>query len=355
MKLKELWYVLTQWEQWHYNVKYALLAPVWLWYSLRARSFYFFVPANPALTFGGFEGGPKREIYKLLPPETYPKTIYIEPAWAFEKVESAIARGGFVFPLAVKPNIGMMGLMFRKINSGKELSIYHDTIMVDYMVQELVWYPLEVSVFYYRFPYEKKGAITGFVRKEALEVTGDGTSTLEMLMTVFAGRPGYKAEEWEHKHKDRLQEVLPEGEVYKLSWVANLSRGARLVSLEGEKDEKLLDVFDKLSHATKHFYYGRYDIKCASVADLKEGKNVSILEFNGAGAEPHHMYGNGNNLWQAFIIISHHWRVLFTIARYNNRQGIRYPTLREGLLFTKRANKHFKKLRQSDAMMPVFD
>jgi hypothetical protein len=354
MKEKQLWYRLTHWEQWHYNAKYVLLAPVWLWYSLRAWSFYFFVPANPTLTFGGFEGGPKKEIYKQLPPQRYPKTTYIDPAWAFEKVECAIAAGEFIFPLAVKPNIGMMGLMFRKINNRDELALYHQTITVEYIVQELVWHPLEVSVFYYRFPDQQKGAITGFVRKEALEVVGTGRATLKELMTTLEGRPGYNKEEWLQKHKDQLQDVIPEGKTYKLSWVANLSRGARLVSLEQEKDETLLQVFDGLSHAAKHFYYGRYDIKCASVDDLKKGKNFSILEFNGAGAEPHHMYGAGNNLLQAFKIIIQHWQVLFSIARYNRQQGIKYPSLWQGVSFTKRANRHFKKLRQLDATMPVF-
>lgn len=354
MKGKPFWYMLTHWEQWHYNAKYVLLAPVWLWYSLRARSFYFFAPVNPTLTFGGFEGGPKKEIYNQLPSESYPKTIYVDPAWAFEKVEEAIA-GAFVFPIAVKPNIGMMGLMFRKINTTEELALYHQTITVEYIVQDLVWYPLEVSVFYYRFPNKQKGAITGFVRKEALEVTGNGTATLKELMTTLEGRPGYNREEWYQKHKNQLQNVIPDGKTYKLSWVANLSRGARLISLESEKDEALLQVFDNLSHAAKHFYYGRYDIKCASVADLKKGEHFAILEFNGAGAEPHHVYGAGNNLFQAFQIIIQHWQVLFSIAKYNNQRGMLYPSLWQGLLFTKRANRHFKKLRQLDATMPVFD
>ncbi|HUP12651.1 MAG TPA: hypothetical protein VM187_10575, partial [Niastella sp.] len=262
MTQKRLWHALTHWEQWHYNVKYALLAPVWIWYSIRAWSFYFFAPVNPTLTFGGFEGGPKKEIYDLLPAGTYPKTIYIDPAWGFEKVEKAIAEAGFVFPVAVKPNIGMMGLLFRKVNNRDELALYHQLVSVEYILQELVTYPLEVSVFYYRYPYKQQGTITGFVRKEALEVVGDGTSTLAALMTTFEGRAGYKAEEWKQKHRDRLQDIIPTGVVYKFSWVANLSRGARLVSLEHEKDEKLLQVFDRLSLAAKHLYYGRYDIKC---------------------------------------------------------------------------------------------
>jgi hypothetical protein len=354
MNLKRTWYVLRHWEQWHYNLKYALLAPVWLWYSLKARSFYFFAPANPTLTFGGFEGGPKKEIYEHLPSGLYPRTIYIDPSLSLEELESRMAEGRLVFPIAVKPNIGMMGLMFRKIDNMEELALYHHTMTVTYLLQELVTYPIEVSVFYYRFPGKEQGRITGFVKKEALEITGNGRETLEQLMRQFEDRPGFKAEEWKNKHRSRLQEIIPEGEVFKLSWVANLSRGARLVSLEKERDERLLRVFDRLGHDAKHLYYGRYDIKCTSVEDLKAGKNFCILEFNGAGAEPHHVYGNGNSLFQAFAIIAHHWNVLYRIAKYHNKKGKKYPRLKEGLHFTRTANRHFKQLRRLDAQMPVF-
>jgi hypothetical protein len=354
MKLKKLWYVVTHWEQWHYNVKYILLSPVWMWYSLRARSFYFFTPANPTLTFGGMEGGTKREIYNLLPDGTYPKSIYINPSTPFNEAEAAMIEAGLSFPVAVKPNVGMMGLMFRKIDNVKELSQYHQTMTAEYILQELVYYPIEVSVFYYRFPNQQKGNITGLVRKDALEVTGDGKSTLEELMQEFETRPGFKAEEWKSKHSARLKEVIPEGEIFKFSWVANLSRGSKLVSLADEKDERLLQVFDEISHSSKHLYYGRFDIKCTSVSELKEGKNFSILELNGTGAEPHHMYGDGNNFFQAAKIIAHHWHVLYSISKYNNRQGVKYKTLREGLRFTKSSNKHFNHLRELDKKMPVF-
>src|SRR5215204_1749358 len=299
MKLKRAWHILTHWEQWHYNVKYALLSPVWLWYSIRARSFYFFTPANPTLTFGGFEGGPKKEIYDLLPRQLIPRSVYIDPAWTPQQVERERQEARLDYPVAVKPMVGMMGLLFRKLDGPEELALYHHTVPVPYILQELVTYPVEVSVFYYRMPGEQKGTITGFVRKEALEVTGDGVSTLEELMQGLQGRPGFYLDEWKAKHSSRLSDVLAAGERYPLSWVANLSRGARLVSLESEKDAQLLEVFDRISHLSRHLYYGRYDIKCASVSDLKRGKNFTILEFNGTGAEPHHVYGNGYSFLQA--------------------------------------------------------
>jgi hypothetical protein len=264
-------------------------------------------------------------------------------------VEALVQVNNFQFPIAVKPDAGMMGFMFRKLDTMQDLQHYHTQMPVDYIIQELIYYPMEVSVFYYRFPNEERGTITGFLKKELLEVVGNGKATLEELIERHPPQPGFKVGEWKKKHANRLHQIINDGEVYRISWVANLSRGGKLVSLAHLKDDRLLQVFDDLSHYTKHFYYGRYDIKCNSIEELKEGKNFSILEFNGCGAEPHHIYGNGNNLLQAYRIILHHWNVLYKISRYNHKRGYRYWSFKKGLLFMKNAKKHFAVLKKLDA------
>ena len=105
-----------------------------------------------------------------------------------------------------------------------------------------------------------------------------------------------------------------------------------------------------VSHYTKSFYYGRYDIKCSSIEDLKRGKNFSIVEYNGCGAEPHHIYGDGNTFLQGCKILVHHWNVLFKISRYNHQHGVPYWKHSAGAAFTKNARKHFKKLKELDAV-----
>lgn len=352
MSLRDLFFRIYHWETWHYLAKYIPISPAWFWYCLRSRSFWFFTPSNPGLSFGGFEGERKSEMYRQLPPGSYPKTIYIKALTDYPGIEDSFLANGFKYPVAVKPDAGMMGLMFRRINSAADLASYHATMKVDYIIQELVTYPLEVSVFYYRLPHESGGTITGFLKKEFLEVVGDGHSTLWELMRNYP-RVRFRLEEMRLKHEGRLQDVLPWGEIYCLSYALNLSRGGRLVSLEHEKDEQLLKVFDALSNYTRHFYYGRYDIKCQSVEDLKQGRNFSILEYNGCGAEPHHVYGNGNNIFQAYRILLHHWKILYKISRYNHRRGIRHWDFRRGWEFLKQGKKNFRLLKRMDAEFPA--
>lgn len=352
MMLRKIIYYLTHWETWNWLAKYIPILPAWFWYCLRSQSFWFFTASNPSIEFGGFLGEGKRQIYEQLPPGSYPKSIYISPAFSIDEVMALFEKHEFTYPAAVKPNAGMMGFMFRKINNLKELRRYHQAMPVDYIVQELVTFPIEVSVFYYRFPGAASGTITGFLKKEFLEVTGDGESTLLHLIENYQ-RVAFRQDEMKSKHAHRLGEIIPQGEKFCLSYALNLSRGGRLVSLEHEKDNRLLQVFDEISNYSKHFYFGRYDIKCASIEDLKSGKNFSILEYNGSGAEPHHIYGNGNTLMQAFSILLHHWNVLYKISRQNHRSGIPYYTHREGLRYFNAAQKHFKALRALDLKLEL--
>ena len=326
--------------------------PVWLWYCARSRSFWFFTASNPTLTFGGFEGESKKEMYDQLPPGSYPKTVLVHHNVPLEEAEKIVTANNFAYPFAVKPDVGMMGFMFRTISNKEEFQQYHQLMPADYLVQEFVDYPLELSVFYYRFPNETKGNITGFIRKEFLSVTGDGKSTLLELMNNYQ-RVRFRLEEMKSKHKDKLTTIIPKGGVFFLSYALNLSRGGKLVSLAHEKDERLLKVFDDLSHYAGHFYYGRYDVKCTSIEDLKQGRNFSILEYNGCGAEPHHIYGNGNTLLEAYRIVMQHWKVLYTISNYNVKNGVEYWEFGKGYKFLRKAKKHFKTLKQLDLQTQV--
>ncbi|MDQ3110823.1 MAG: hypothetical protein M3R17_13095 [Bacteroidota bacterium] len=349
---KNTLYKLTHWEAWDWRIKYIPLIPSWIWYCIRSGSFWFFTPSNPSLKFGGLDGISKKDIYDQLPPDLYPKSIFVSKNLLFDEVEKLFISNTFIYPVAVKPEIGRMGFMFRRIETVTDLKLYHEKMPVNYILQEFIHYPLEVSVFYYRFPGENKGTITGFIKKESLRVVGDGKSSLIELMAC-SPRALLRMKEMRLKHRDKLNDIIPEGEIFHLSHALNLSRGGRLVSLEHEKDEKLLKLFDELSKYSKHFYYGRYDIKCASVEDLKNGKNFSILEYNGSGAEPHHVYGNGNTLVAACRILLQHWNVLYRISKYNYKNGISYWKWGVGWKFFKDANNHVRLLKQLDAKFPV--
>jgi hypothetical protein len=338
---------ITNWEAWPFKMMYWPILPVWFSYAVRLRAAWFFTPSNPKLTFGGLDGEPKKEMYDLLPKESYPTSFNVLPATDFDTVEQTIIREGIHYPLVVKPEIGCAGVLFRKIDNAEELKQYHEKIPVEYIVQQMVTYPMEVSVFYMRHPLEKKGTITGFLHKIPMQVVGDGEHTLEQLIHLH-DKASKRTGELHSRHKEHWTRVLAKGERYMLSHAANHNRGAHFVDLKDEIDDQLLSIFDEISFSINDFFYGRYDILCNSVEDLKQRKNYKILEYNGCGAEPNHIYDSGYSLGHAQKEILRHWNKLFEICRYNSSIGIKPWPFWKGLVFRIKAKRHMIHLKKID-------
>ena len=93
--------------------------------------------------------------------------------------------------------------------------------------------------------------------------------------------------------------------------------------------EKLSSSFDRISKQVNGFYFGRYDLRCASLQDLANG-NVKIVELNGCGAEPAHIYHPGSSLWKAIGVLITHWKNMYRISAENHKRGVPYLSLKEG-------------------------
>lgn len=338
---------ITAWESWPFELLYMPLTVFLLWYIIKSRAVWFFTSSNPKLTFGGLEGEPKKEMYDLLPEGSFPPTFNVFPHEDFSEMQKKLHQYKIEYPLIVKPEIGGQGILLRKIDDEVALKHYHSLMPWEYIVQSLVQYPMEVSVFYIRHPKKAKGIITGFLHKIPLFVTGTGTDTLENLISKHP-KGVKRVDELYGKHKERWNEVLQNGERYMLSYAANHNRGAQFIDLKNHIDDKLIAVFDEISLRINDFFYGRYDIMCTNIDDLKEGKNFTILEYNGCGAEPNHIYDTGYTLISAYKEILKHWKALYEICRYNRKQGIEPWPFMKGIMFLKDSRRHITEMKKTD-------
>ena len=286
-------------------------------------------------------------MYDLLPEKYFPKTIYIQPKQSFQEVKTVLHSHSFSYPFIVKPDIGMEGILFRKIDNEAHLEMYHRNMPVDYMIQEFVNYPLEIGLFYYRHPQKKSGVISALFCKKFPSLTGDGVSTIKEILEKDQPET---VTELLKLDSTELDKVLEKDESMNLSFVGNRYHGSTFHDLSENIDEELLKLFDSISHKSQ-FYYGRYDIKCASIDNLKKGINFSILEFNGAGSIPNHIYTNKYSIWQAYKEIAKHWKVLYKISLYNHQQGLPYWNLFKGAFYLRNAKRRFRFLRKCDASL----
>ncbi|HSC38266.1 MAG TPA: hypothetical protein VLD19_10355, partial [Chitinophagaceae bacterium] len=211
---------------------------------------------------------------------------------------------------------------------------------LDYLVQEYVAQPLEAGIFYYRYPGQAKGRVSGIVRKEMLAVKGDGRNTILQLLQGDK-RSVLQLPVLEKTYGDALNEVLPAGTGKELVPYGNHARGARFLDDSHLADDCFTDSIDALCRQVEGFYYGRLDIRYNSWEELRQGKNFSIIELNGAGSEPTHIYDARHSLWFVWKEIIRHWVILWRISRLNHRKGVPYLTVREGLAMLKE-NKAFE-------------
>jgi hypothetical protein len=137
--------------------------------------------------------------------------------------------------------------------------------------------------------------------------------------------------------------VLPKGEKYLLEPIGNHCRGTTFLDGNRFIDEKLVSVFDEVSHQLNGIYFGRYDIKCESIEDLKNNRNWSIIELNGVKSEPTHIYQPNASLLEAYKVLFRQWRVIYDISMANKKRGIPFPTFSEGMKEVAAAIRHNKK------------
>lgn len=318
-----VWVKLTHWEYWDFSVVYALTGILHLWQSLKCGSFFYFSAANPGLENSGFIGERKSSIMALLPKDKQPDYFLVEDD-SFESVLQSIEKQKITYPFIAKPNVGERGQGVSKIHSETELRTYHDRIGVAYLVQSFVDLPLELGVFYYRFPNGPKGVVSSVVQKGFLAIEGDGKSTLNQLVQANP-RARFVSDFLSRKFENRWNQVLSKGEILELEGIGNHCRGTTFLNANHLINERLTEVFDKLSQSIPGFYFGRYDLRAASVEALERGE-FQILELNGAGAEPAHIYQPGFPFWEGQRVLLHHWKVLHRISRQNHTSGVGYWT-----------------------------
>ena len=319
---------LSNWEYWPFAIIYTPAFFYWLYLSLRARSLFFFSAANPEIKTGGLAGESKIDIINKIPAHLVPKTAFIPGGEAIDLVNEKLEQLQIGFPLIAKPNIGSRGFLVKKIKNKLDLESFLKEQHVDFLLQEYVDYPVEISILYYRFPYKSSGAISSVTIKKYLSITGDGKSTVQQLIEN-TDRAKLQLQTLKLSHSDLMKTTPAKGEYIELVPFGNHCRGAAFYNGNHLIDQQLLSSFDELSHKISGIYFGRFDIKCKSLDSLKAGTDFKILEVNGVGAEPAHIYDPNYRLLRAFKDILDQWKVIYQISQYNRKRGIKFMSYRE--------------------------
>jgi hypothetical protein len=335
---------LTNWEYWPLPVANLPVVAIWLWYALRARQLFFFTAVNPVIETGGAWGESKIGILQRIPETYLPTTLFFEKDVDFQQVIQQIEAKGLVFPIIAKPDIGERGLLVSKIKSAQDLANYMAKNRMNFLIQAFLDLPLELAVLHHRMPGESKGCITSVCVKETLKVTGDGHSSIHQLMEAYP-RAKLQIPRFEAAYPELLKMVLPPGEVKELEPIGNHCRGTMFLNGNHHIDEAFTAAFDEVVRQMDGIHYGRFDMKCTSVEDIRQGKGFMVMEYNGIGAEPAHIYDPTYPVLKKYRDIFRHWKIIYRIYRRQADRGVGCMTLSEGIRSLKAYSDYKKSLR----------
>jgi hypothetical protein len=266
----------------------------------------------------------------LLPSRMQPATLFFkvnsDPLDVLEKLSGS----GFRFPLIGKPDIGGRGRGVKKLEDEVEVMAYAAEAGMDFHIQEYIPFENEAGIFYYRFPHENEGHISGIVHKEFLKVKGDGKKSVRDLLKLNS-RAILQLPLLEKTEPDMLNRVVPEGEIFTVSPYGNHARGALFLDDSASVNIALEKLMNEICTQINSFFYGRLDIRYKSRELLEKGESFSVIEVNGAGSEPTHIYDPRHSLFFAWKEIIRHWQLLYKISRENHRLGHHYLSLGEGV------------------------
>jgi len=335
---------LFHWEYWSMDAIYfPFIYPVYAWFVIRAGFKYFFVAADPFIRNGGFLLESKKEIYDQLPEGLHPKSLFFRAGTAATTVQEEIRKNFLSFPLIAKPDIGQRGLAVKKLETEKDVELAVAKYTIDFIIQEFILFENEAGIFYYRYPGQENGKISGIVAKEFLTVSGDGEKTLLQILHSDK-RYVLQVDSLKIEYKNELNIILNPGEKRLLVPYGNHARGAKFLDHSYKADAELENFIDGLLKKVPEFYYGRLDIRYNTWEELKQGKNFSIIELNGAGSEPTHIYDPKHSLFFAWKEIIRHCIILWRISVLNQKRGFRFMSFNEGARMFLSNREHRKKL-----------
>lgn len=336
---KPLWWVKLKFEYWPWWAFYLTLMPLLLWQIIRTRCWTFFTAANPGMDdTSGAMGETKDHILGQFPARFLPAQVLVPANASVATATALMQHAGIAFPAVAKPNVGERGILVHKLLAPEDLTGFMNNFSKAFLIQAFITEPEEYAVFYVRLPNSPTGRVTSITAKKFLSVTGDGTSTIRELMQRN-DRARMQIDRLAALGTPNLAGVLPAGESLVLEPIGNHNRGTAFLDACHLITPAVHRAFDEVSGHMAGFHYGRYDLKVRTAGDLHTLNHLKIMELNGVGAEPGHIYAPEGNFFRAWWVVAQHWQLLGTIAMQQRKQGVPVVPLGE---FVRRMRQHLR-------------
>lgn len=323
---------LSRIELWPTWLIYCPVALYWLFLSLKYRSITLPSVSNPLFPASDLCGASKAAILSQVPPVESQRWVATfttlkrseNVGHDLQRAFARMADTSLALPLVVKPDISCRGVGVRLVETEADLAQYLAAFPVDetLILQRYVPYECEAGVLYSRLPGEARGRILSLTLKYFPYVVGDGRTTLKDLI-LRDRRAARLAHVYFPKHAARLDQVIAAGTAYRLTFAGNHFGGAIFRDGDAYLTPAMNDRFDRIARAIPEFYFGRFDVRFPAIGNLQRGEDFTILEINGATAEPINIWDRATRIVAAYRTLFRQFHLLFEIGHRNRKRGFK--------------------------------
>lgn len=326
---KQAWYIrLTNKEYWNSNIFFIPLAFYMVYLAIKARSLFFFSAANPAIPTGGLVGESKEEISHLIPPQYRPKTTTLKQGDGIGDIRQKMNSAQLEFPAVIKPVVGCRGMMVKKVASITDILTHLHKYDTNFLLEEFIDYPVEGAILYWKNPETGESDVQSVTLKAFLSVKGDGQNSIKDLL--MQNPRGVLQVERLQKEKPDLIATIPQyNEHLIVEPIGNHCRGTQFLNYNHLINTNMVQAYDKIQEDLEGFYVYRLDVKAPSVSNLQAGKNIKIMEINGVGADPAHIFDPKTPIMEMFHAYIRLWEKIYDVGTALHRQGMPYITYKE--------------------------
>lgn len=285
--------------------------------------------ANPSMPLGGLVNERKTEIFKTVSNSMHshiPSYISIEDApktqKTFQDVLEKLRQKKINFPFFAKPDIGHAGWGIQIIHREEQLKKYFDDFpkAQPLLLQSASPYRAEFGIFFIHPPREKKGYIFSITLKYLPYIRGDGKRSLRQLILDNAYTAA-TAKMYFKRNEAWIDKIIEKDHFFQLCSIGAKTQGAIFKNGNQWIDPELTDAINVIASKIKNFHFGRLDIKCASLDDLKKLRSFDLIEINGAGSEATEIWDGNTSLLYAWKTLLRHNAMLFKIGHFFHKQG----------------------------------
>ena len=125
--------------------------------------------------------------------------------------------------------------------------------------------------------------------------------------------------------------MLPIGQNKRLVFSGSHSKGAIFKNGSAWITEAMRARFDAIANGIDGFHFGRFDIRFPTLRLSAAGRDFSIIEINGAGAESTHIWDSTTGLLEAWSALFLQFGLLFRIGAINRKRGFKPESWKEFL------------------------